>query len=95
MNTEQTSENIFTYIKTHYGETILAKIRKLEKTMIKYSSYTNHLLIEFVFRVKKWLIRTNVTVTKLHIYLDQSETEFITIFIEHVIGNAAYLVFLF
>ena len=43
MNTEQTSENIFTYVKTHYGETILAKIRKLEKTMIKYSSYTNHL----------------------------------------------------
>ena len=34
---------IFTYIKTHYGETILAKIWKLEKTMIKYSSYTNHL----------------------------------------------------
>ena len=27
----------------HYGETILAKIRKLEKTMFKYSSYTNHL----------------------------------------------------
>ena len=43
MNTEQTSKNIFTYIKTHYGETILAKIRKLEKTKIKYSSYTNHL----------------------------------------------------
>ena len=43
MNTEQTSKNIFTYIKTHYGETILAKIRKLENTMIKYSSYTNHL----------------------------------------------------
>ena len=38
-----TSKNIFMYIKTHYGETILAKIRKLEKTMIKYSSYTNHL----------------------------------------------------
>ena len=37
-------EAIFTYIKTHYGETILAKIRKLEKTVIKYSSYTtNHL----------------------------------------------------
>ena len=34
MNTEQTSENIFTYIKTHYGEVTLAKIRKLEKTMI-------------------------------------------------------------
>ena len=43
MNTEQTSKNIFTYIKTHYGETILAKIRKLEKTMIKYSPYTHHL----------------------------------------------------
>ena len=43
MNIEQTSKNIFMYIKTHYGETILAKIRKLEKTMIKYSSYTNHL----------------------------------------------------
>ena len=26
MNTEQTSKNIFMYIKTHYGETILAKI---------------------------------------------------------------------
>ena len=43
MKTEQTSKNIFTYIKTHYSETISAKIRKLEKTMIKYSSYTNHL----------------------------------------------------
>ena len=43
MNTEQTNKNIFTYIKTHYDGTILAKIRKLEKTMIKYSSYTNHL----------------------------------------------------
>ena len=43
MNTKQTSKNIFTYIKTHYGEIILPKIRKLEKTMIKYSSYTNYL----------------------------------------------------
>ena len=34
MNTEQTSKNIFTYIKTHYGGSILAKIRKLEKTRI-------------------------------------------------------------
>ena len=25
MNTEQTSKNIFTYIKTHYGETSLMK----------------------------------------------------------------------
>ena len=32
MNTEQTSKNIFAYIKTHYGETILAKIQKLDKT---------------------------------------------------------------
>ena len=38
----QTRKNIFTYIKTHYCETILAKIRKPEKAMIKYSSYTNH-----------------------------------------------------
>ena len=44
MNTEQTVKNIFMYTKTHYGETILAKIGKLEKTMIKYSSYDNHLL---------------------------------------------------
>ena len=43
MNTEQISKNDFTYIKMHYGETILAKIRKLEKTMINYSTYTNHL----------------------------------------------------
>ena len=43
MNTEQTSKNIFKYIKTHYGETSLAKIRKLEKTMTQYSSYTSHL----------------------------------------------------
>ena len=43
MNTEQTNISIFTYIKMHYGEAILVKIRKLEKTMIKYSSYTNHL----------------------------------------------------
>ena len=32
MNTEQTRENIFTHIKTHYRETILAKIQKLENT---------------------------------------------------------------
>ena len=43
MNTEQTSDNVVTYIKTHYGEAILAKILKLEKIMIKYSSYTSHL----------------------------------------------------
>ena len=43
MNIGHTSKNISMFIKLHYGETILAKIRKLEKTMIKYSSYTNHL----------------------------------------------------
>ena len=43
MNTEQISQNICTYIKMHCGKTILAKIRKSEETMIKYSSYTNHL----------------------------------------------------
>ena len=43
MNTEQTSKNIFTYVKTHYGETIPATIWKLKKTMIKYSSYTKQL----------------------------------------------------
>ena len=43
MNTEQTSKNIFTYIQRNYGETVLAKIRKLDKTMIKHSSYTNYL----------------------------------------------------
>ena len=43
LNTEQTRENIFTYVKTRYGENILAKIRKLKKTMIKCSSYTNQL----------------------------------------------------
>ena len=42
MNTEQTSKNIPMYIKTHYGETILAKIRELEKTMIKYSFYVRN-----------------------------------------------------
>ena len=47
MNTEQTKENIFTYIKMHYAETFRAKIRKLEKTMIKYSSCTNHLRFSF------------------------------------------------
>ena len=38
-SSEKYLRNTYMYIKTHYGETILAKIRKLEKTMIKYSSY--------------------------------------------------------
>ena len=32
MNTEQTNKNVFTNIKTHYGESMLANIQKLEKT---------------------------------------------------------------
>ena len=43
MITERARHNTFKYIKTHYGETILAKIWKLQKAVIKYSSYTNHL----------------------------------------------------
>ena len=41
MNTEQTSKNIFMYIKTHYGETILAKIRKLERSI--FHKHANHI----------------------------------------------------
>ena len=55
MNAEQTSKNIFTYIKTHYGETILAKIRKLEETMSKYSSYTKHLRFSLRYHHNKIL----------------------------------------
>ena len=55
MNIEQTGKNIFTYIKTHYSETILAKIRKLEKTTIKYSSYTNYLRFSILCYHKKIL----------------------------------------
>ena len=57
MNTEQTSKNTFTYIKMHYSETILAKIRKLEKTMIKYSFYTNHLRFSLRFHHNKILVK--------------------------------------
>ena len=42
MKTEQTSEKMFTYVKIHYSEAILARIRELEKNMIEYS-YANHL----------------------------------------------------
>ena len=54
INSEQRSKNIFTCIKTHYGETILAKIRKLEKTMI---SYTNHLQFSFRCHHNKILLK--------------------------------------
>ena len=42
----------------HYGgEIILAKIWKLEKTMIKYSSYTNHLGFSLRCHHKKILLK--------------------------------------
>ena len=65
MNTEQTSKNIFTYIKTHYGETILAKIRKLEKIMIKDSSYTNHLRFSLRCHHNKILPKENLMMGKV------------------------------
>ena len=40
-------QKYFYVYQNDYGETILAKIRKLEKTMIKYSSCTNHLRLSF------------------------------------------------
>ena len=49
MNTEQTSKNIFSYIKTHHGETILAKVQKLEKTMI--SIHLILIICDFLFTV--------------------------------------------
>ena len=45
MNTEQTSKNIFMYIKTHYGETILAKITFKTGTS-KKPTFTVLLLVE-------------------------------------------------
>ena len=49
--------------------------------------------IKFVFGVEKWLIESNVTVTKLHLHLDQYYAEFITIFIKMVFVNATNLFF--
>ena len=47
----------------HYCETILAKIRKLEKTMIKYSSYTNHLQFSFRCHHNKILLNEKLQFT--------------------------------
>ena len=58
MNIEQTSENIFTYTKTHYGGTIPAKIQKLEKNMIKYSSYTNIYNFPFIVITTRFYQKT-------------------------------------
>ena len=55
MTTDQTKENIFTYIKTHDGEATLAKLQKLQKTRMKYSSYTNHLRLFLCYHHNKIL----------------------------------------
>ena len=47
----------------HYCETILAKIQKLEKTMIKYSSYTNHLQFSFRCHHNKILLNEKLQFT--------------------------------
>ena len=65
MNTEQTSKNIFIYIYTHFGETILAKIRKLEKTMIEYSSSTNHLRFSLCCHQNKILPKIDLIVEEV------------------------------
>ena len=56
MNTEKESKKIFMYIKTHYGETSLAKIWKLEKAMIENSSYGNHVSFSFSCHRNKFLL---------------------------------------
>ena len=65
MNTEQTSENIFAYIKMHYGKNVLTKIRKLEKTMIKstisFIIFWDCLMFYQIFllpQLKQWAIIT-------------------------------------
>lgn len=42
-NTGPTKQNIFQVIKLQYGESILADVRRLERTNLKYGNYTNHL----------------------------------------------------
>ena len=64
MNTEQTSKNIFTHFKMQYGETTLAKIPKLEKTMTKSSSYTYHLQFSLHCHHNK-IILTCLKLTKI------------------------------
>ena len=61
MTIEQTFQNIFTHIKVHYSENIPLKIRKLEKNMIKYSSYTSHLRLSLCCHPNKILPKDNFT----------------------------------
>ena len=55
-----------------YGEAILAKMQKLEKTMIKYSSYTNHLRFSLCSHHNK--ILPNDVQPKSRIKTKQSKT---------------------
>ena len=71
MNTEQTSINIFTYVKTHYSGTIPAKIQKLEKNMIKYLSYTNHLRFSLCRHHNKILLKDLQLKSKINIEQSQ------------------------
>ena len=41
--TGSTNVNIFHLIKLQYGADILANVRHLERTEVKYGNYTNHL----------------------------------------------------
>ena len=52
MNTEQTSKNIFTYIKTHYGETVVAPVfqgfsANISKTFIFAGRLATRLSMKF------------------------------------------------
>jgi len=43
MSITESTNNIFNVIKAQYGESILAKIRRLERLRIRYGNCTNHL----------------------------------------------------
>ena len=94
MKIEQTSKNIFTYIKTHYGETILDKIRKLEKTMIKHSSYSNHLRFSlschyFKILLKDLQLKSRIKTERSKLILQRAGKPFLQerIHINHVIRD--------
>lgn len=42
-DTGLTKSNIFHLVKLQYGESMLADVRRLERTSLKYGNYTNHL----------------------------------------------------
>ena len=43
MTETRLTNNIFQFIKLQYGESMLADVRLLERTKLKYGNYTNHL----------------------------------------------------